>query len=89
MSDLEESRARWQDWIVDACASVGVDPALVDVAAVHDLTKRIAHDFERPMAPVGAFVLGLALGRAGAGADAPALRQALDDSVARHSLART
>ena len=41
---------------------MGVDPALVDVAGVHELTRDIAHGFSRPMAPVGSYILGLAVG---------------------------
>lgn len=62
MSDLAAAEAQWHAWIAQACAAVGVDPAQVDVEAIHGLTRAIAHGFSRPMAPVGAFMLGLALG---------------------------
>ncbi len=68
MSDLEAAEREWQDWIRDACTSVGVDPDLVDVPGVHALTRDIAHGFSRPMAPVGAFIWGVALGQATANA---------------------
>ncbi len=64
MSDLAAAERQWHDWIVRACEAVGVDPDLVDVAGVHELTGDIAHGFSRPMAPVGAFIWGLALGQA-------------------------
>ena len=67
MTDLVAAEATWHDWIVEACAALDVDPDLVDVKAIHGLTKRIAHEYERPMAPVGAYILGLAVG-AGRGA---------------------
>lgn len=54
----------WTPWINDVCARLGVDPALVDVPLVHDLTKQIAHRYERPMAPIGSYILGIALGAA-------------------------
>lgn len=55
---------RWDGWISEVCARLGVDPALVDVPLVHDLTKQIAHRYERPMAPVGSYIMGIALGAA-------------------------
>lgn len=80
MSDLAASEARWHDWIVEACAAVGADPAQVDVHTIHGLTKRIAHNFDRPMAPVGAFILGLAVGAQGEAADLVKLRAALEST---------
>lgn len=65
----------WTPWINDVCARLGVDPALVDVPLVHDLTRNIAHRYDRPMAPVGSYIMGIALGAALAGGEgeAPAL----------------
>lgn len=59
MSDLDQ--ARWQPWIDQACAALDVGSAGVDVAAIHDLTSTIARDFVRPMAPVAAYLWGLAV----------------------------
>ncbi len=56
--DLNE--AAWRDWIAEVCAAVGVDPEAVSVADIHDLTRAVAHDFVRPMAPVSAYLWGLA-----------------------------
>ena len=47
---------------------------------IHGLTKRIAHGYDRPMAPVGAFILGLAVG-AREGADVGALRAVLESTI--------
>ena len=47
---------RWADWIEHACAALGLDPEAVDVRSILAMTKTIAHDFERPMAPVGAYI---------------------------------
>ncbi|WP_174521120.1 DUF6457 domain-containing protein, partial [Kribbia dieselivorans] len=52
-----------EPWILQACATVGVDPRLVDVDRVHTLTGRVAEGLERSMAPISAFIVGLALGR--------------------------
>jgi hypothetical protein len=83
VSDLEAAERRWHDWIEEACASVGVDPAQVDVRRVHALTKVIAHQFDRPMAPVGAYILGIAVGQHGSDADLAALTAALEQTVRR------
>ena len=50
------------DWIDELCDVLDVD-AEIDEALVLDLTKIVAHQVERPAAPVTAFVLGLAAGR--------------------------
>lgn len=80
MRDLDESGERWAAWVVDACSAVGVDPADVDIETLLTMTKQIAHGFERPMAPVGAYVLGLAVGAArsrGDEVDLTALRRTI------------
>ena len=73
MSDLPAAEREWHDWIVEACRSVDVDPSDVDVAGIHDLTKEIAHGFARPMAPVGSYILGLAVGARAARGGAPSV----------------
>lgn len=67
MTDLHDPDLRtvWEEWVAVACASVGVDPARVDIDEIHLLTKQVAHRFERPMAPVSSFILGLALASGG------------------------
>ncbi len=80
MSDLDRAEEVWHDWIVDACERVDIDPASVDVSGIHDLTRVIAHEFERPMAPVGAFILGMAIGRH-PDADRATLRAAIERTV--------
>lgn len=71
----------WRAWVDEACVALGVDPARVDIRAVLDLTRDIAHGVDRPMAPVGSFVLGLAAGAQGAEADLAALRAALRGTI--------
>ncbi len=63
MTDLTAAEAQHAQWLAQACAAVGVDVSAVDVAAIHDLTRVVAHDLARPMAPVAAFVWGMALGQ--------------------------
>lgn len=80
MTDLMAAEHEWHSWIVDACAALEVDPDDVDVPGIHALTKDIAHGFARPMAPVGSYILGLAVGaRAARGevVDPVALSEAL------------
>ena len=62
MSDLAAAEQQWHEWILDACAALDVDPGAVDVTGIHALTKDIAHGFARPMAPVGSYILGVAVG---------------------------
>ena len=62
MTDLTAAELQWQVWIIEACGAVGVDPADVDISAIHRLSRDIAHGFARPMAPVGSYILGLAVG---------------------------
>ena len=62
--DLDAEQRQWQTWIDAVCADLGVPAALVDVAAIHDLSRQVAHGLARPLAPVSTFILGVALGRA-------------------------
>ncbi len=73
-----EDQAGWQPFVTSACEAVGVDPALVDTDAILTMTREIAHAGARPMAPVSAFILGIAVGRGG---DPEYLRRVLEDAV--------
>ena len=66
----------WQAWIDHVCAAVGVDPALVDVGAVHALSSAVAERGVRPLAPLAAHVWGLARATH-PDADADALRTSI------------
>ena len=81
-ADLSAVEADWHGWIVDACGALDVDPALVDIDAVHDLSAAVARGVVRPMGPLAVFVWGLAVGRAG-GVDADAPRRAILDVLGR------
>lgn len=80
-TDLESSE--WDGWIATVCARVGIDPALVDVTAIHVLTREVAHRYDRPMAPVSAFIVGVALGRVDPTDDAPVDPEALGRLIAQ------
>ena len=85
MSPLDSADPdRWADWIEDACAAVGIEPESVDVPGIHTLTRQIAHGFERPMAPVGAYILGVAVGRLheqGRPVDLESMRRAIAGTI--------
>jgi hypothetical protein len=49
-------------WVAAVCAELGIDPAAVDVRQVLDLARDVAHQVDRPAAPVTAYLLGLAVG---------------------------
>ena len=57
-----------QEWVAAAARRLGLDLTDADrqelVTAVLDLTADIAHGVNRPAAPVTAFLVGLAAGRA-------------------------
>lgn len=50
------------DWITAACAELGVEPDVVDERIILDLARDVAHQVDRPAAPVTAFLLGMAVG---------------------------
>lgn len=84
MTSPDQSEARWADWIEEACAALGLDPDVVDVRSILAMTKTIAHGFERPMAPVGAYILGVAVGHLqeqGRPVDLEALRVSLEATL--------
>ena len=56
MSDLQE-------WVAQAGAELGLDPAEIPVGAVLDVARDVAHQVVRPGAPVTAYLMGLAVGR--------------------------
>jgi Domain of unknown function (DUF6457) len=49
-------------WTEAACAELGVHADEAAVRAVLELARDVAHQVERPAAPVSAFLLGLAVG---------------------------
>lgn len=76
-----------EDWVASVCealklpdqnATRGAEGSVVD--AVLDLTKDVAHGVARPAAPVTAFLVGLAAGRAGG--DPTAVREATEKVAA-------
>lgn len=65
MSELPPIEA----WVAHVCAELGVDRDAVDLRALLDMTRDVAHGVDRPAAPVTAFVVGMAAARAGSDAE--------------------
>lgn len=73
----DTDEARWQQWTQTAADELGLDPKSIDITRIHDLSRIVAHDFERPLAPVSTYILGLAVGASNGGADIDDLMQRL------------
>ncbi|HEX2857338.1 MAG TPA: DUF6457 domain-containing protein [Propionibacteriaceae bacterium] len=71
---------RWQAWIEEVCTAMGVDPRLVNLDEVHALSGVVARDVVRPMAPVSAFIWGVACARH-PGSDPSQLRDAIVGAI--------
>ncbi|MCB0830752.1 MAG: hypothetical protein KDB64_07505 [Solirubrobacterales bacterium] len=51
-----------EGWLEEISKLLGIEEQ-IDIGAVLDLTRDVAHDVARPAAPLTTFALGLALGR--------------------------
>ena len=54
-----------EEWVPRLAAELGIDTE-IDIDAILAIAGDVAHAVERKAAPVSAFVIGLAAGRAGA-----------------------
>lgn len=64
MSDKKvEDRSAWRPFIERACEGLGIDANKVDEDLVLDMTRVIARGGARPMAPISAYLVGVAAGR--------------------------
>lgn len=70
----------WRDWLTTVAALTGENLSDADVRTVLGLTKDVAHNVDRPMAPVTAFLLGVALGKGHNDATLEELAAALTDA---------
>jgi hypothetical protein len=52
-----------QAWTEAACAELGLDPSAAPARVVLDLARDVAHQVERPAAPLTAYLLGVAVGQ--------------------------
>jgi hypothetical protein len=55
------------DWLIEAADALGIDHGAVQRDLLLDLTRNVAHEVARPAAPLTAFLVGLAAGKAGGG----------------------
>jgi Domain of unknown function (DUF6457) len=65
------------EWVRELSDALGVDAAGTDVALLLDVAREAAHGIARPAAPLTTFLVGLAAGQRGGGADAVASAAAI------------
>ena len=70
------------EWLDDAADALGIERDAIERDLLLDLTREVAHGVARPAAPLTAYLLGLAAGKAGGRAQdvqecARVVRQAL------------
>ena len=58
----------FEGWVTDLAAALDL-PDEIDTDTQLDLAREVAHGVDRRAAPVTAFMVGLAAGRAGGGAE--------------------
>jgi molybdopterin-guanine dinucleotide biosynthesis protein A len=75
------------EWVVEAAALVGIDPADVPIGTVLELARRAAHGVARPAAPVTTFLLGLAVGSGRSADDLDTLADRLGALAEQHGTA--
>ncbi|EWT05333.1 hypothetical protein N864_05325 [Intrasporangium chromatireducens Q5-1] len=63
MADPSEVSERGGPWVREVCAALDVPAGAVDIPRILDLTREISHRKTRPLGPVGAFILGMAVAR--------------------------
>lgn len=66
-----------QNWTAAACAELGLELDDAATRSILDLARDVAHQVERPAAPVTSYLLGLAVGAGMPLADAEARLRAL------------
>ncbi len=71
------------EWVRDLSDALGVDAAGTDVPLLLDVARDAAHGIARPAAPLTTFLVGLAAGRQGGGADAVASAAAVAQRLVR------
>jgi hypothetical protein len=79
LSPVHDQNAILTAWCAELVARLGLDGVEVDVDAVLGLAGQVAHAVVRPAAPLTAFVVGYAAGRAvesGAASDSEAFASA-------------
>lgn len=59
------------DWLTAAAADLGIDPDVLDVDAVLELARDVAHNVERKAAPLTAYLVGYAAASAAGSGQEP------------------
>jgi hypothetical protein len=59
-----------EDWTGEVRANLGLESDVVDITAVLDMARDVAHGVARPAAPLTAYMVGVAVGRGEAPAEA-------------------
>ena len=52
-----------QRWLDAVCTELDIDPGTADARTILDLARDVAHQIDRPAAPLTAYLLGVAVGR--------------------------
>jgi hypothetical protein len=71
------------EWVRELSDALGVDALATDVPLLLDVAREAAHGIARPAAPLTTFLVGLAAGRRGGGADAVASAAAIAQRLVR------
>lgn len=50
-------------WVMAVAEDLGVPPNPADTRTILDMTKDVAHNVDRPAAPVTSYLIGIAVGR--------------------------
>ena len=50
-------------WVMAVAQDLGVAPNPADTRTILDMTKDVAHNVDRPAAPVTSYLVGIAVGR--------------------------
>jgi hypothetical protein len=50
-------------WVMAVAQDLGLAPNPADTRTILDMTKDVAHNVDRPAAPVTAYLVGIAVGR--------------------------
>lgn len=59
---VAEDPERWDRFVAACCAELGLDPATITTDEILLLSRRVARQGAKPMAPVVGYILGLAIG---------------------------
>jgi len=70
-------------WLEAASEELGLDAEEVSIGTILGVAGKVAHTVARPAAPLSTFLLGLAVARAGDGADLKSLARQINARAER------